>query len=80
MDGERLETSWAELRGTVEGELARWRRTHPRATFAELEQVTREAASRLQAQYLEDLVATSPAADWRTAAPEEWSEPQLPDQ
>jgi len=70
MESERLEAGWAEVRGEVEAELGAWRGEHPRATFAELEAVTSRAVSRLQARYLEDLVRTSPAADWHEAPPE----------
>ncbi len=58
MDDERMQAGWAELSAEVEQELGAQRRAHPRATFGELERVTREATSRLQARYLEDLART----------------------
>jgi hypothetical protein len=70
MESERVEAGWAALRGKVEAELGAWRRKHARATFAELEAVTRTAVSQLQARYLEDMAKTSPAADWQEAPPD----------
>ena len=63
MAGEVDEAGWQELSGQVQGELAAWRRAHPRATLTEIEAATATALQRLQARYLRDLVAASPSAD-----------------
>lgn len=63
MAGEVDEAGWAELSGQVQGELAAWRRAHPRATLTEIEAATTAALQQLQARYLRDLVAASPSAD-----------------
>ena len=65
------EQAWQELSGQVQGELAAWRRAHPRATLTESEAATATAPQRLQARYLRDLVAASPSADLAATPPEE---------
>lgn len=59
---------WQELSQQVQGDLAAWRRAHPRATLTEIEAATTAALQQLQAQYLRDLVAASPSADLATLA------------
>ena len=63
--------AWAILQETVQQELVAWRAAHPRATLAEIEAAVGEATRRLQAQYLQDLVAASPAADLAALPPAE---------
>jgi ribosomal protein S27AE len=63
MAGEVDEAGWQELSRQVQGELAAWRRAHPRATLTEIEAATAAALQQLQARYLRDLVAASPSAD-----------------
>ena len=69
MAGEVDEQGWQELSQQVQGELAAWRRAHPRATLTEIEAATASALQRLQARYLRDLVAASPSADLAALAP-----------
>ena len=69
MAGEVDERAWQELSGQVQGELAAWRRAHPRATLTEIEAATATALQRLQARYLRDLVAASPSADLAATPP-----------
>lgn len=45
---------WQALSQQVQGELAAWRRAHPRATLTEIEAATTAALQQLQAQYLRD--------------------------
>lgn len=71
MAGEVDERGWQELSQQVQGELAAWRRAHPRATLTEIEAATTTALQRLQARYLRDLVAASPSADLAALAPAE---------
>ena len=59
---------WQALSQQVQGELAAWRRAHPRATLTEIETATTAAVQQLQARYLQDLVAASPSADLATRA------------
>lgn len=76
MAGEVDEGGWEELSREVQGELAAWRRAHPRATLAEIEVATDAVLRRLQARYLADLVAASPSAD--LAATPEAERPRCP--
>lgn len=71
MMGEVDEAGWQELSGQVQGELAAWRRAHPRATLTEIEAAAGAALQRLQARYLRDLVAASPSADLAATPPAE---------
>lgn len=71
MAGEVDERGWQELSQQVQGELAAWRRAHPRATLAEIEGATTAALQQLQARYLRDLVAASPSADLAATPPAE---------
>jgi len=68
MAGEVDEGGWQELSGQVQGELAAWRRAHPRASLSEIEAATATALQQLQARYLRDLVAASPSADLAAVA------------
>src|SRR5438874_7753918 len=61
METEGLRPAWEALGVEVAGELAAWRRAHPRATLAEIEGVVLEAVGRLQARFLEDLAQASAA-------------------
>ena len=63
--------AWEELSRLVHEELAAWRTAHPRAMLADIEAAVGAATRRLQARYLADLVAASPAADLAAAPPEE---------
>jgi hypothetical protein len=47
--GELDERGWRELSAQVQGELAAWRRAHPRATLTEIEAATATALQQLQA-------------------------------
>ena len=69
--GEGDERGWEELSRAVQGELAAWRRAHPRATLGEIEAATDAALRQRQARYLADLVAASPSADLAASPPEE---------
>jgi hypothetical protein len=71
MAGEVDEQGWQELSQQVQGELAAWRRAHPRARLTEIEAATAAALERLQARYLRDLVAASPSADLAALTPAE---------
>ncbi len=54
---------WQALAEEVAQELAVWRRAHPQATLAEMEEVVLEVGQRLQARALEQLVQASATAD-----------------
>ena len=62
-------TAWDELSRVVQADLTAWRAAHPRATLTEIEAAVGDATRRLQARYLQDLVATSPSADLATTPP-----------
>jgi hypothetical protein len=77
MDAEALTQGWQALSTVVAAELAAWRQAHPRATLAELESAVQAATQRLQARFLTDLAAASPAADLTTTPPAD--RPRCPD-
>ena len=51
------------------GGLTEWRAAHPKATFAEIEQVVEERLSEARAQFVEDL-AVQPVDEQRSACPQ----------
>jgi sRNA-binding protein len=71
MDLEERVSAWGDLAGEVGRELAAWRAEHPRAALAEIEAAVQAAVQRLQARYLEDVVAASAAADLAGVPPAE---------
>jgi hypothetical protein len=54
---------WGALAESVAVELTTWRRAHPRATLAEIEDAVYEAVQRLQARALQQVVLSSAVAD-----------------
>jgi uncharacterized protein with PIN domain len=54
---------WQAASQAAAQELAEWRRAHPKATLAQIEDAVFEAMQKLQAQALSDVVQASAAAD-----------------
>lgn len=77
MDLEARVPAWDDLAAEVGRELAAWRAAHPRATLAAIEAAVQAAVQRLQARFLEDLVAASAAAELAGVPPAE--RPRCPD-
>lgn len=73
---ERILPGWRALAEGVAEELTIWRRAHPRATLAEIEDVVFEMGQRLQARALEQVVQASATAD--TAMQPEIERPKCP--
>lgn len=60
---EQVLPGWRALAEDVAAELTAWRRAHPRATLAEMEDVVEEVGQRLRARALADVVRASASAD-----------------
>lgn len=56
---------WQTLFEEVEEKMKDWRKSHPRATFTEIETAVDEEMARVRAQMLEDLALDSKSTDWR---------------
>jgi hypothetical protein len=67
MGGTEPLPTWATLSAEVQADLVTWREAHPRATLSEIEAAVQAALSRLQRQYLGDLISMTQATDPTTA-------------
>ena len=56
---------WQTLFEEVEEKMKDWRKSHPRATFTEIETAVDKEMARARAQMLEDLALDSKSTDWR---------------
>lgn len=65
MGAEAADPRWEGMLEEIFGGLTEWRATHPKATFAEIEQVVEERLSDARARFVEDLAlqATSESGD-----------------
>ena len=63
MSIEETVTGWQDLLEDVLTGMREWRAAHPKATFAEIERAVEEHIDALRAQFIQDVVATSAAAD-----------------
>ena len=68
MEHEGLETRWQPLTHAVLADMAAWRRDHPKASLAAIEQALDERWAKARAQIVADAALTSALADL-TAAP-----------
>lgn len=57
-------TLWQQLTQDVTAEMRAWRLAHPKATLREIELELDARLQRMRARMLEDLAASSSAADW----------------
>ena len=56
---------WQSMFAEVEEAMKDWRKSHPRATFTEIETAVDEEMARVRAQMLQDLALDSKSSDWR---------------
>ena len=70
MGGKNLETGWQETSQKTLMTISRWRKEHPKATWAEIEKAVDEDLGRLRRQVLEDVAQASEAADWTSESDE----------
>jgi YgiT-type zinc finger domain-containing protein len=71
MTADEFEEDWRVLNTEMLEEMTAWRQQHPRATFQEIEQAVDQRIAQARARLLAHVSHASPAADWRTAPPEE---------
>jgi uncharacterized protein with PIN domain len=57
--------NWQALYEKAEGTVKGWRKTHPKATFTEIENEVDEEMARVRAQMIEDMALESASADFR---------------
>ncbi len=65
------EEHWRELGEQILTDIQEWRRTHPKATFREIEDEVHERMSRLEAQVLQDAAQASKSREWSGTAMQE---------
>ena len=64
-----MEEQWRDLSEHILTDVQDWRKSHPKATFSEIEEEVHSRMSRLEAQLLEATVQESPSRSL------EWNEP-----
>ena len=57
--------NWQTMYEEAEEAVKSWRKTHPKATFTEIENTVDEEMARVRAQMLQDMALESASADWR---------------
>jgi hypothetical protein len=65
------EEHWRDLSERILTEISEWRRSHPKATFREIEDEVHTRMSRLEAQLLQDTAQQSTSRSWSGARPQE---------
>ena len=65
------EEHWRELSERILTDISEWRRSHPKATFREIEDEVHERMSRLEAQLIQDTAQQSKSRAWSGASPQE---------
>lgn len=73
---ERMKRDWNGLFEEATEALSRWRASHRRATFNEIESTVDEELARVRARLLQDLALASASRDWAGQEAEE--RPQCP--
>jgi hypothetical protein len=58
------EEHWRELSENILTDVKEWRRSHPKATFREIEDEVHARLSRLEAQMIQDTAQESPSRAW----------------
>lgn len=67
------EEHWRELSEQILTDVKEWRRTHPKATFREIEDEVHARMSRLEAQLIQDTAEASKSRTWSGASLQERS-------
>jgi RNase P subunit RPR2 len=65
------EDHWRELSEHILTDLKEWRRSHPKATFREIEDEVHKRISRLEAQLIQDTAQESQNRAWSGASKQE---------
>ena len=58
------EERWRELSEEILTDVKEWRRSHPKATFREIEEEVHRRMSRLEAQMIQDTAQESSSREW----------------
>jgi hypothetical protein len=65
------EEHWRELSEQILTDMTEWRRSHPKATFREIEDEVHQRMSRLEAQLIQDTAQQSQSRTWSGTSPHE---------
>ena len=65
------EEHWRDLSEQILTDITEWRRSHPKATFREIEDEVHMRMSRLEAQLIQDTAQQSQSRAWSGASPQE---------
>jgi len=65
------EDYWRELSEQILSDVTEWRRSHPKATFREIEEEVHQRISRREAQLVPDTAQQRKNRAWSGAAPQE---------
>ncbi len=65
------EEHWRELSEQILTDITEWRRSHPKATFQEIEDEVHVRMSRLEAQLIQDTAQQSKGRAWSAASPQQ---------
>jgi len=65
------EEHWRDLSERILTEISEWRRSHPKATFREIEDEVHARMSRLEAQLIQDTAQQSTSRSWSGASAHE---------
>lgn len=65
------EDHWRELSEHILTDIKEWRRSHPKATFREIEDEVHTRMSRLEAQVLQDTAQESKSREWSRTSKQE---------
>lgn len=65
------EEHWRELSEDILTNMKEWRRNHPKATFAEIEEEVHARVSRLEAQMIQDTAQESASRVWSGTSQQE---------
>ncbi len=66
MDAKKLSENWQEKSQEISTQVAVWRREHPTATLAQIEQTVDEQLSSLRTQMIQEAAQISTAAEGKT--------------
>ena len=65
------EGHWRELSEQILTDIKEWRRSHPQATFREIEDEVHTRMSRLEAQLIQDTAQESKSREWSGTSKQE---------
>lgn len=63
MNPEELDQQWQQQNQKASKAIARWRKEHPKATFAEIEAAVDKELDQVRARMIEDVAQAQPSAD-----------------